>query len=74
MPLASRSSSGSCGAFRRVPGPRDRAYSKYLLRENPWLQLQQVAEFCLDVRHDPIGPKSASLQNDAMGHSRTHAP
>jgi hypothetical protein len=33
-------SSGSCGGREFVRGPRDRTYRGYLIRENPWLQLQ----------------------------------
>ena len=30
----------SCGERPKAPGPRDRNPSGYLLRDNPWLQLQ----------------------------------
>ena len=30
-----------------VPGPRERTYRGYLLRENPWLQLQGMQHVCV---------------------------
>jgi hypothetical protein len=40
-----------CGERRRVRGPCNRIYRGYLLRENPWLQLQGTRRVLLNVRY-----------------------
>ena len=37
---------GSLCSLGKVPGPRDHTYSGYLVRENPWLQLQGRQHVC----------------------------
>jgi hypothetical protein len=49
-----------CGACRRVRGPRDRTCRGYLVRENPWLQLQGTRRVLLDVRYARIATKLRS--------------
>jgi hypothetical protein len=43
-----------------MPGTRDRAYRGYLVRENPWLQLQTRRCVLLNVHYAPIATKFLS--------------
>ena len=57
-------------------GPRDRIYGRYLVRENPWLQLQGRCVL-LTVRYAPIATKfrSAAKRRDVRhSHRRLLGP
>jgi hypothetical protein len=51
------------GSFRwreELRGPRDRTCRGYLVRENPWLQLQGTRRVLLNVRYARIATKLRS--------------
>ena len=41
---------GTVGSIGTRGEPRDRTYRRYLVRENPWLQLQGWQHVCLNAR------------------------
>ena len=52
-------------------GPRDRTYWGYLMRENPWLQLQGGGTSYSMSAMPPWRPNSVAQRNDTLCQTRT---